>query len=150
MVPHGGTKTGDEALRQAISIAKCKSSKITILHAIEPWPDVSFGYWIQNDDAVKEQMDSILSDVEVSARKFIVERVALCRKEGLVCEGIFKTGKPSDSIIKYAKEQDIDLIVMGKKRKIPNYKSMFKIGSVTRKVQEHVDCSVLIVETQED
>ena len=37
---------------------------------------------------------------------------------------------------------------MGKKKKIPNYKSVFKIGSVTKKVQEKIDCPILLVEME--
>ena len=147
LVPHGGTEAGDNALRHAIHLAKQDSAKIIILHVIEPWPDPSFGYWMQKDTFVKEHINSILDDVEESARKFLAERVALCRKEGIQSQGIFKNGKPSDSIINFSKEEKVDLIVMGKRKKIPNYKSLFRIGSVTRKIQEHVDCSVLLVET---
>ncbi len=150
LVPHAGTPAGDEALKHAISVAKCKSSKIIILHVIEPWSDPSFGYWIEQETTVKDQIDSIFSNLEESGRKFLAERVSRCRKEGLSCEGIFRVGKPSDSIIKYANEEKIDLIIMGKKKRIPNYKSMFKIGSVTKKVQEKVDCSILLVDTDDE
>ena len=86
--------------------------------------------------------------MEENTRKFLAERAAQCVKSGVECKGISRVGKPSDSIIKYANEEEIDLIVMGKKKKIPDYKSMFKIGSVTKKVQEKADCSILIVEVE--
>jgi len=144
LVPHGGTLSGDEALKHAMNIAKFESSKIILLHALEPWPDPSFG--IMPELSNKEQIEIIYANLEENTRKFLAERTAQCIKENIQCEGIFKVGKPSEAIIKYANENEIDLIVMGKKKKIPNYKSMFKIGSVTKKVQEKVDCSILLVE----
>ena len=71
-----------------------------------------------------------------------------CSKEGIECKGVFRVGKPSEAIIKYVNEEEIDLIVMGKKKKIPGYKSMFKIGSVTKKIEEKVDCSILLVDIE--
>ena len=43
LVPHGGTLAGDEALEHARHITKYESSKIVLLHVLEPWPDPSFG-----------------------------------------------------------------------------------------------------------
>ncbi len=148
LVPHGGTKAGDEALRHAIHIAKLDSSKIIILNVIEPWPEQSLDYWDEDDISNKNQVDIILSNMKEGVRKFLAEKVAHCRKEGLKCEGIFRIGKPSDSIIKYANEEKIDLIIMAKKKKILNYKSLFKIGNVTKKVQEKTNCPILLVEVE--
>ena len=148
LVPHGGTLAGDEALKHAINIAKHESCKIILLHVLEPWPDPSFG--IMPEISNKEQIEVIFTNLEESTRKFLAERTAQCINSDIECEGIFRVGKPSEAIIKYAHENKIDLIVMGKKKKIPNYKSMFKIGSVTKKVQEKVDCSILLVEINDN
>jgi len=148
LVPHGGTMSGDEALKHAMNIAKYESSKIVLLHALEPWPDPSFG--IMPELSNKEQIEVIFTNLVESTRKLLAERAAQCNKSGIECEGVFRVGKPSEAIIKYAHENEIDLIIMGKKKKIPNYKSMFKIGSVTKKVQEKVNCSILLVETNDD
>ena len=148
LVPHGKTSAGDEALRHAIHVAKMESAKIVILNVVEPWPEHNFEEWEEDESTVQDKIEIIMSHVEDNARRFLAERVALCRKEGLSCEGIFRTGKPSDSIIKYANEQKVDLIVMAKKKKIPNYQSIFGIGNVTKKVQEKTTCPILLVDTE--
>jgi len=89
LVPHGGTKAGDEALRHAIHIAKLDSSKIIILNVIEPWPEQNLEYWNVENDSTKKQVEVILSNMKDGVRKFLAEQVAQCRKEGLKCEGIF-------------------------------------------------------------
>ncbi len=148
LVPHGGTEAGDEALRHAIHLAKLESSEVTILHVIQPWPDENFDDLHDDKKSVQDQINLILSNLEDNVRKFLAERVERCRKEGVQCNGIFRVGKPSDSIIKYANEEKIDLIIMAKKRKIKNYKSLFKIGSVTKQVQEKVNCPILLIEVE--
>ena len=145
LVPHGGTKAGDEALRHAIHIAKNESSKIIILQILPPWPTTFDEY--HEDDSVRTQIDLILSGMESGVRKFLAERVAQCRKEGLECNGVFRVGKPSESIIKFVNEEKIDLIIMAKKKKVADYKSIFKIGGTVKNVQEKVHCSILLVET---
>jgi len=146
LVPHGGTQTGDEALRHAIHIAKLDSSKIIILHVLYTWYDQAFGTMPKGEKSINKQIDEIFSHMKENVQVFLSECVERCRKEGVVCEGIFRTGKPSDSIIKYTQNEKIDLIIMGKKRKLPNYQSLFKIGSVAKKVQEKVKCPILLVE----
>ena len=138
---------GDEALTHAIHVAKYESSKIILLHVLEPWPDPSFG--MVPEISNKEAIETIFTNLEESTRKFLTERVVKCTKEGIECKGIFRVGKPSDSIIKYTNEEEIDLIIMSKKKKIPNYQSLFKMGSVAKKVQEKVNCSILLVDTDE-
>ena len=146
LVPHGKTPAGDEALRHAIHIAKSESAKIVLLNIVEPWPEHNFDEWDEEESTIQDKVGIIMSHVEDHSRKFLAERVALCRKEGLSSEGVFRTGKPSDSIIKYANEEKVDLIVMSK-RKIPNYQSIFGIGNVTKKVQEKTSCPILLVDT---
>lgn len=130
LVPHGKTPAGDDALRHAIHVAKLESAKIIILNVVEPWPEHNFDEWEDDESTIQDKVGIIMSHVQDSTRKFLAERVALCRKEGVPCEGIFRTGKPSDSIIKYANDEKVDLIVMAKKKKIPNYQSIFGIGNL--------------------
>ena len=149
LVPHGGTSAGDEALKHAKHIAKIDSSKIIILNVIIPWSHPFFEDLPDDDDSTHDQIQSILANMEDHMRKFLAERVAQCRQEGLKCDGIFRTGKPASSIIKYANEEKIDLIIMAKKKKPTDYKSLFKIGGTAKKVQEKANCSILLVETEE-
>ena len=147
LVPHGGTPAGDEALKHAKFIAKNSSAKIIILNVIKPWSNPFFEELPDDDNTTRDQIESIISNMEDHVRKFLAERVAQCRKDGLKCEGIFRTGNPANSIIKYANDENIDLIVMAKKKKSTDYKSLFKIGGTVKKVQDKADCSILLVET---
>ena len=144
LVPHAGTKAGDEALKHAIHIAKMESSKIMILNVIPPWPTTFDEY---QDSSIDDQINSLMTHMKEGARKFFAKRVAQCREEGLECEGVFKIGKPATSIVQYANDENFDLIIMSKQKKHADYKSFFKIGGTVKKVQEKADCSILLVET---
>ena len=146
LVPHAGTVAGDLALSHAVHIAKKENSRIIILNVLVPWPASTFDEYHEDETSVKNQVSSIFSSMEEGIRKFLAEQVAKCRMEGVSCEGIFRTGKPSESITKYANENKIDLIVMAKKKKVSDYKSLFKIGGVANNVQEKAHCSILLVE----
>ena len=149
LVPHGGTPAGDEALKHARHIAKSNSSKIIILNVIKPWSNPFFEELPDDDNSNRDKIESIMTNMEEHVRKFLAERVALCRKEGLTCDGIFRTGNPADSIIKYSDQENVDLIIMAKKKKPTDYKSFFKIGGTAKKVQEKAKCSILLVETED-
>ena len=53
------------------------------------------------------------------------------------------SGQPAEEIIKYAEENDIDMIVMGHIGKTAT--AGFLLGSVSQKVSAHSKCSVVIV-----
>ena len=53
------------------------------------------------------------------------------------------SGLPAEEIIKYADENDIDMIIMGHVGKSAT--AGFLIGSVSQKVSAHSKCSVMIV-----
>ncbi len=59
-----------------------------------------------------------------------------------------KFGNPTGEIIKIVKNQRIDLIVMAKRRKLPGIKIFLSLGSVSRKIVEHVSCPVLMVDIE--
>ena len=61
------------------------------------------------------------------------------------CEGKVLNGNPAEEIIKYAEEQDIDLIVMG----THGYRGVEKmlLGSVAEKVVKMSPCPVLTINT---
>ncbi|QLH03334.1 hypothetical protein C5F47_07130 [Nitrosopumilus cobalaminigenes] len=147
LVPHAGTAAGDEALKHAIHIAKMSSSKIIILNVIKPWSNPLFEEIGDDDATTHVQIESIMTNMQDHVRKFLAKRVAQCRESGIECDGIFRTGNPANSIVKYANDEKINLIVMAKMKKSEEYKSFFKIGGTAKKVQDKSDCSILLVET---
>ena len=86
----------------------------------------------------------IISD-ELTAAKEIADRIlneAVGEVPGYKVETYFTFGYPGDEIVKKAKEDNIDIIVMTKSTR----KGLTRmIGSVTVNVVKHAKCSVMIV-----
>ncbi len=86
----------------------------------------------------------IISD-ELTAAKEIADRIlneAVKEVPGYKVETYFTFGYPGDEIVKKAKEDNIDIIVMTKSTR----KGLTRmIGSVTVNVVKHAKCSVMIV-----
>jgi nucleotide-binding universal stress UspA family protein len=66
-------------------------------------------------------------------------------KPDLKISTVLKEGRPADEIVKTAKEENFDLIVMGH-RGLGRVKEFF-LGSVSDRVADEAHCPVLIVDT---
>ncbi len=65
-------------------------------------------------------------------------------KQGVTCRGFVKGGRPSKTIVAFAKSKEVDLIVMGSKGTHTDVDGMF-LGSVSQRVAAHAKCPVMIV-----
>ena len=119
----------DAAVRRPGSI-------LYLLHVI-PEPDAQF--W-------KTYIYEI-DDVDEKAKHDIDERIAqtyLSRTpESVNIQIEIRVGKDSDTILQFAEEKNVDLIVMGRRGRSSLGKVLF--GNVTEKISRKAQCAVLIV-----
>jgi nucleotide-binding universal stress UspA family protein len=148
LVPHAGTLGGDKALSDAIYIAKITGATINILHVVEPIPGPPKFIFSSTERRV---IQSEFKNAENSVKKWLNEelknRVKICKSKNINANYKVTTGIPENEIMKFAKEKDIDLIIMAKRRKIPGIKNFLKLGSVSRKILEVAKCPLLITDT---
>ena len=91
----------------------------------------------------KNWLDSIEKQQKIHAAKAINKAKALFEKSELIVHNeAILTGNPAQKIIDYAEKEQIDLVVMGARSK--NDLSSFLLGSVSKRVLEHVHCSAVI------
>ena len=83
------------------------------------------------------------SGIEEANRKVIEQSVQKLIKAGFTAESVYQLGKPSEEIMKAATTQRADLIVMGAKGL--GAVARFLLGSVSTRVVQQADCSVLVV-----
>ena len=81
--------------------------------------------------------------LEVANRKVVEQSVQKLIKAGFTAEPLCQFGKPAEEIMKVASTQHADLIVMGAKGL--NAIARFLLGSVSTRVMQHANCSVLVV-----
>lgn len=74
------------------------------------------------------------------------DRTEKVRRNGINVRFIVGMGSPADGIADLAKNENVDLIVMGSKElEKENNDKLKLLGSVTRRVSAISDCSVMIV-----
>lgn len=123
----------DYALDAAVRRPECT---LYLLHVI-PEPDAQFWktYIYEVDDVDKKAKEDI--DAKVAAT--YLPRVP----EGVELKVEMCVGKDYLKILEFAKEKDVDLIVMGRHGHSRLDKVLF--GNVTEKVVRKADCAVLVV-----
>ena len=149
LVPHGGTPAGDEAVRHAIHLAKNDSAKIILLHVIETSPiPATFALAESERQKLVADMESANNMLKKTMDEKLEEQIQKCKEKGVQAEKIVVVGDAAEEILKINLKKDIDLIVMAKRRKLKGLKKLLSLGSVSRKVVEHVFCPVYLIDIE--
>ncbi|HEY7080741.1 MAG TPA: universal stress protein [Nitrososphaeraceae archaeon] len=151
LVPHDGSKHSDSALKNAAKIAKASSANILLFNVIE---EIVIPAMIERPKVRSSKTGEVISmekylkelyqDMKKSVAKSLHEKNVEYQKLGVTIEVKVVVGHPSDKIVEYAKEEKVDLIVMG----TAGLGSVFKLavfGSVARKVSEYISCPVILI-----
>ncbi|MDM8557221.1 universal stress protein [Candidatus Parabeggiatoa sp. HSG14] len=125
-----GSKFSAAAEQEAISLSRLLDSHLYIMSVVHGFPEddtLNLQYLIeQEEEKAHRYMDAIKS-----------------KAVGIKCENILRNGEvPYQEIVDTAEEQQVELIVMGRRGK----KNMlrFLIGASTTKVIDNAHCSVLV------
>ncbi len=150
LVPYDASEMSDKALKRAIEIAKSNQSDIFIIHVIPEIPISSRQISsIKTSDkgeilitpSTKEVYDKMESDMN----SVIEAKMKEYSKKQINIESSIKIGSIVETIVKFTKEKDIDLIVFGNKG-LSGLSGFFKgLDSVSRSVAEKTSCDILIV-----
>jgi nucleotide-binding universal stress UspA family protein len=136
-----GSETANQAVRQAVELARDIGAKLELVSAYEPVPA----------QRLKEERLQAPEDLQwaINPREDVdatLEAAATVAREAGVSADIFpRQGDPADAILDVAEEQDADLIVVGNKGMTGAKR--FLLGSVPNKVSHHAPCSVMIIRT---
>jgi nucleotide-binding universal stress UspA family protein len=150
LVPYDASQMSDKALERAIEISKRNQSVIFIIHVISEIPMSSRQISnIQTSDkgeitiipSTKEVYDKMESDMN----SVINEKKKEYSNKQIIIESSIKIGPIVETIVKFTKEKDIDLVVFGNKG-LSGLSGFFKgLDSVSRSVAEKTSCDILIV-----
>ena len=136
LVPVDGSEYSMKAVENACNLAKAQApSTIILVAAAVEIPELSEGRYIA--DKMKAQAEVALTKGKEAALK--------C---GITPEVILATGpSPAEEIVAVAKDQNVDLIVIGSRGLAGKTRSF--LGSTASKVVTYSPCSVLVVKTQD-
>lgn len=131
-----GSKNGNIAVQEAITIARRCESRITIISVA---PQESLLRDKPSQSKVKGMAEKELTKAGLNVKA--LEEQAI--KEGLNAEGLVLSGSPGEAIITTAKEKDTDLIIMGCFGK--GGLAGLLMGSTIERVIKNAPCPVLAV-----
>jgi nucleotide-binding universal stress UspA family protein len=152
LVPYDGSKPSENALMQAIEIAKSfGSSDLILLHVIAEFP--SYHLIDRPARSIKTGEKTSLSQYMKEVYELLQENAAevLSRKKEQIKKSSdfeittkIMRGHVSDTIIEYAKKENAELIVIGNTGR-SGISRLRTLGSVSRSVSERAPCPVMIV-----
>jgi nucleotide-binding universal stress UspA family protein len=136
LVPVDGSAYSLKAVEAACDLAKAKAPSSVILIAVAiQIPELEEGVYIA--EKMKAQAEIALAKAKEVAQA-----------QGVTAEVILATGaSPADEIVKAAKDQQADLIVIGSRGLAGKTRSF--LGSTASQVVTYSPCSVLVVKTQD-
>jgi len=126
MVGYDGTEAADEALELAIKYAKAFDAKLHLVTSLIGGPEMP-----------KSEMDEAEEDMEAA--------LTYCKQEGITAEKhmLVRFMAPGEDLVQYSKENKIDQIFIGVKRRSKVGKLLF--GSNAQFVILEADCPVVTV-----
>ena len=100
----------------------------------------------EKSGTVRDAKLQILPIVRIGAEQLLKERTEKVRKNGINVRFIVGMGPPADGIANVAKNENVDLIIIGSKElEKENNDKLKLLGSVTRRVSEISECPVMII-----
>ena len=143
LVPHDGTEMSDKAFEKAVELAKMFKAELVLLHVIEygiePLPTS-----LEDRGLINRARRSARMQLEKGWNRMVEVKTHEIENENVDLIGECKYGSATQQILRFAKNNKIDMIVMGSHR-LKGISKIKALGSVTRKVSESADCPVLIV-----
>jgi nucleotide-binding universal stress UspA family protein len=136
MVPVDGSPYSLKAVETAVELAKSKPNSSLLLTAVAvEIPELEEGVYIA--EKMKAQAQAALTRAK-----------ELAQGDGLTVGMALLTGvSPAEEIVQAAKDQKVDLIVLGSRGLAGKTKSF--LGSTASKVVTYSPCSVLVVKSQD-
>jgi len=132
LVPLDGSKYSEKALLHACDMAKNYQSRLILLYVVEKLISIN----PLDRKAYLGMLRKVGNDVLVKGKKTAL-------KQGIDSKIVIKEGNIANEIIKLAKKEQCNLIVVGSKGL--GATARFFLGSVSNKLANSSPCSILIV-----
>ena len=146
LVPLDGSEHSGHALEKAVQIAKKCDGKITLVHVYSVLSSGVVPMTMTMYEPVTlppELVTKLAEAVRKSGANLLEEAQKKVNAEGIQSKTLLREGHVVEEILKAAKEEDVDLIVIGA-RGLSTIKEIF-LGSVSHGVTLHAPCPVLLM-----
>jgi nucleotide-binding universal stress UspA family protein len=137
LVPIDFSAASLEALAKARQLAKTTGASVHLFHAVD---DVSWRYLGYPLDALAQIQTAVTDSADEQMRELAIQE----QREGLAVESsLVVSTRPASAIVTFARENGVDLIVMGTHGRGAMLRMM--LGSVAEQVVRTATCPVMVV-----
>ena len=137
LAPYNGTSGSQKGFRKAIALAQVTNAKVSVVTCLEERPALGF-FKTKTSRQEFEKECKFVQKQHDELEKFSEEHgVAFDSK-------IVKNGLASIKILEYAKQHDVDLIIMTKKKITNRYEKMH-YQSTIENVFRNAHCPILVL-----
>lgn len=133
LLPLGFSEFKSETLKPLLTKLADPQAKVTLLHVIEPISDA--------DD---DEVSAFLLSLKERAETFLQEVKKELETEGSSLDYMVVTGKRSSKIIEFAKQEQVDLIVMSAKCSVSDPVTPQELANLGNLVAMMAPCSVFL------
>lgn len=95
-------------------------------------------------NSIQEANESIRQEMV----KEMEQRSQECKDENINVQVKVEMGNAAEKILNIVQNENVDLVVMAKRRKLKGVKKLLSLGSVSRKVVENVSCPVTLIDVE--
>lgn len=141
LVPTDFSESARTALNYGISFAREYEAELVLLHVVET---LAVGY---ASDLFPVPMAEVFQEISGYARAELEKLGVEAREKGVAVRELLVQGKPSAEILRVAREETADMIVLGTHGKGMIDKALF--GSTTERVVRQAPCPVLTCHERE-
>lgn len=148
LVPHAVTEAGDEALNHAMFVAKASSAKVLVLHIVE---EIHRPRTLGLSEDQREKLLGSINDANESIKKEAkkeLEKKISDLKADVKSDVRVAVGDAAEIILDTIEQENVDLVVMAKRRKLKGVKKLLSLGSVSRKIVENSPCPILLIDAE--
>jgi nucleotide-binding universal stress UspA family protein len=135
LVPTDGSRAAKRAAEQAIALAAESGGTVHAIYVMD-MGDASFV-------AAPSDIAETRARMERKGGEFVDAVADLAAEAGVDCVTVVKSGIPEDEIVEYARDEGIDLVVMGKRGRSDPDKLL--LGSTTKRVVAQSEVPVRVV-----
>ncbi len=141
LVPTDFSESARHAFTYGVSFAREYKAELVLLHVVE---NLTVGY---ASDLFPVPMAEVFQEISGYAKAELARLAEEARGRGVSVQELVVQGKPSVEIIRFAAENQVDMIVLGTHGKGMLDQALF--GSTTERVVRRAPCPVLTVRTVE-
>jgi nucleotide-binding universal stress UspA family protein len=141
MVPLDGSQVAECVIPHIEAIAGKSAARVELVTVIEPLEIPTRGQIALSDDDIKQ----IDAEGKNEAGKYLKQVASRLKQAGINAESVILSGKAADSLVRYAVNNGVDLIIMATHGRSGISKIFW--GSVAEKILRATDIPVLLIKT---